>query len=136
MLQADAEGEGSDKDEVRLLHNSMKDHGIHLPPSGRGLRQTPAPTRNRNQQANQNPTFLPDGNEFIRRSKIVPPVCPACPPVIVDKNTLNQECPPCPPCARCPEPSFECQKVPNFSAGPQNNFLPRPVLNDFSTFGM
>ena len=93
-------------------------------------------TRNRNQQQNLNPTFLPDGNEFIRRSKIVPPVCPACPPVIVDKNTLNQKCPPCPPCARCPEPSFECQKVPNFSGGPQNNYLPRPVLSDFSMFGM
>lgn len=109
--------------------------GVFTPPSVLNPAVNIIDTRNRNQQQNQQPS-LPDGNEFIRRSKIVPPVCPACPPVIVDKNTLNQECPPCPPCARCPEPSFECQKVPNFSAGPQNNFLPRPVLNDFSTFGM
>ncbi len=81
---------------------------------------------------------IPSGQEdlYILKSQVVPPVCPACPPVIVDKNTLNQDCPPCPPCARCPEPSFECKKVPNFNLGPQNTFLPRPVLNDFSTFGM
>ena len=81
---------------------------------------------------------IPQGQEdlYILKSQVVPPVCPACPPVIVDKNTLNQDCPPCPPCARCPEPSFECKKVPNFNLGPQNTFLPRPVLNDFSTFGM
>ena len=81
---------------------------------------------------------IPQGQEdlYILKSQVVPPVCPACPPVIVDKNTLNRDCPPCPPCARCPEPSFECKKVPNFNLGPQNTFLPRPVLNDFSTFGM
>lgn len=81
---------------------------------------------------------IPQGQEdlYILKSQVVPPVCPACPPVIVDKNTLNQDCPPCPPCARCPEPSFECKKVPNFNLGPQNTFLPRPVLSDFSTFGM
>lgn len=83
-------------------------------------------------------SHIPQGQEdlYILKSQVVPPVCPACPPVIVDKNTLNQDCPPCPPCARCPEPSFECKKVPNFNLGPQNTFLPRPVLNDFSTFGM
>ena len=81
---------------------------------------------------------IPQGHQdlYILKSQVVPPVCPACPPVIVDKNTLNKDCPPCPPCARCPEPSFECKKVPNFNLGPQNTFLPRPVLNDFSTFGM
>ena len=81
---------------------------------------------------------IPQGQEdlYILKSQVVPPVCPACPPVIVDKNSLSQDCPPCPPCARCPEPSFECKKVPNFNLGPQNTFLPRPVLNNFSTFGM
>jgi hypothetical protein len=44
------------------------------------------------------------------------------------------KCPPCPPCARCPEPSFECKKVPNYSSG-NDQYLPRPVLNDFSEFG-
>jgi hypothetical protein len=80
---------------------------------------------------------IPQGQQdlYILKSQVVPPVCPACPPVIVDKNTLTNECPPCPACARCPEPSFDCKKVPNYSLGPQNSYLPRPVLNDFSTFG-
>ena len=80
---------------------------------------------------------IPHGQEdlYILKSQVVPPVCPACPPVIVDKNSLTKECPPCPPCARCPEPSFDCKKVPNYSLGPENSYLPRPVLNDFSTFG-
>ena len=44
--------------------------------------------------------------------------------------------PPCPPCARCPEPSFDCKKVPNYNIGQQNTYLPRPVLASFSQFGM
>jgi len=72
---------------------------------------------------------------YILKSEIVPPVCPACPNVIVDKALLNKECAPCPPCARCPEPTFDCQKVPNYSLGQGSSYLPRPVLNDFSTFG-
>ena len=49
----------------------------------------------------------------------------------------ESKCPPCPACARCPEPSFDCKKVPNYSIG-QNGSLsvPRPVLADFSQFGM
>jgi hypothetical protein len=45
------------------------------------------------------------------------------------------KCPPCPPCARCPEPAFECKKVPNYSAF-NPNYMPVPVLSGFSTFGM
>jgi hypothetical protein len=41
---------------------------------------------------------------------------------------------PCPPCGRCPEPSFDCKKVPNYSS--TSNVLPIPVLTDFSQFGM
>ena len=41
---------------------------------------------------------------------------------------------PCPPCGRCPEPSFDCKKVPNYSS--TSNVLPVPVLTDFSQFGM
>lgn len=41
---------------------------------------------------------------------------------------------PCPPCGRCPEPSFTCKKVPNYNNVHSQNFLPKPVLNDFSTF--
>lgn len=77
---------------------------------------------------------IPPGQEhlYILKSQIVPPVCPVCPSNIVYKD---KECAPCPACARCPEPSFECKKVPNYNA--QNNeYLPVPVLSNFSGFGM
>lgn len=82
-----------------------------------------------------NKSDIPDGDEdlYVLKSQIVPPVCPACPEV---KACPRQEaCPPCPPCARCPEPSFECKKVPNYSSN-NNDSHPRPVLTDFSQFGM
>jgi hypothetical protein len=76
---------------------------------------------------------------YILKSSVVPPVCPACPAVrcnnASDKNSTPAKCPPCPPCARCPEPSFECKKVPNYSLS-NNNALPRPVLSSFSQFGL
>ncbi len=77
---------------------------------------------------------------YILKSSVVPPVCPACPAVRCNnnnngKNSTPAKCPPCPPCARCPEPSFECKKVPNYSLS-NNNALPRPVLSSFSQFGL
>lgn len=79
---------------------------------------------------------IPAGDEdlYILKSEIVPPVCPACPNVTVCPNN-NTPPPPCPPCARCPEPAFECKKVPNYSSN-NTTYLPRPVLTDFSQFGM
>jgi hypothetical protein len=76
-----------------------------------------------------------DGDEdlYMLKSQMVPPVCPACPTIKACPRT--EKCPPCPPCARCPEPSFECQKVPNYSSN-NNDRLPRPILADFSQFGM
>ena len=51
-------------------------------------------------------------------------------------NCKNEpKCPPCPACARCPEPAFECKKVPNYSRTEDIN-APRPVMADFSQFGM
>ena len=78
---------------------------------------------------------IPAGDEdlYILKSQIVPPVCPACPQQTACPR--QEPCQPCPPCARCPEPSFECKKVPNYSAA-NDQYLPRPVLNDFSSFGM
>jgi hypothetical protein len=78
---------------------------------------------------------VPEGDEdlYMLKSQMVPPVCPACPAIKACPRT--EKCPPCPPCARCPEPSFECQKVPNYSSN-NNDRLPRPVLADFSQFGM
>lgn len=86
---------------------------------------------------------IPAGDEdlYIKKSEVVPPVCPVCPSIT--EAPRDKPCPPCPACERCPEPSFECKKVPNYSAGRGGNgsggvdsFLPRPVLTDFSSFGM
>lgn len=71
---------------------------------------------------------------YILKSEIVPPVCPACPATKCDGGDKTK-CPPCPPCARCPEPAFECKKVPNYNSG-NDDVIPRPVLNSFSQFGM
>lgn len=81
---------------------------------------------------------IPAGEEdlYIRKSEVVPPVCPACPSNVIPRE---KPCPACPPCARCPEPAFECKKVPSYatnSEGMQSSLVPRPVLADFSSFGM
>jgi hypothetical protein len=78
---------------------------------------------------------IPPGQEdmYILKSEIVPPVCPVCPQATACPR--QEKCPPCPACARCPEPAFECKKVPNYSSS-NDNYLPRPVLADFSQFGM
>jgi len=78
---------------------------------------------------------IPTGDEdlYILKSEVIPPVCPACPNVTA--CTSNKTPPPCPPCARCPEPAFDCKKVPNYNSN-STEFLPRPVLADFSQFGM
>jgi hypothetical protein len=78
---------------------------------------------------------IPPGQEdlYILKSEIVPPVCPACPQSSACPR--EEKCPPCPACARCPEPAFECKKVPNYNAM-SDEYLPMPVLNDFSQFGM
>lgn len=83
--------------------------------------------------------MIPEGDEelYILKSQIVPPVCPACPSITnCPEVKSDKKCPPCPPCGRCPEPSFECKKVPNYSALKQNKVVPRAVLSDFSSFGM
>jgi len=104
--------------------------------------------------------MIPPGQEdlYILKSEVVPPVCPACPPQILKcKNDADTDkCPPCPPCGRCPEPAFDCKKVPNYGSGnlganynDQNGAfgrmmgpdgsqlsLPQPVLNEYSTYGM
>jgi hypothetical protein len=75
-------------------------------------------------------------NLYVLKSNIVPPVCPACPASKCNKESSDKsKCPPCPPCARCPEPAFECKKVPNYDRV-NDNSMPHPVLNSFSQFGM
>jgi hypothetical protein len=94
---------------------------------------------------------IPPGDEdlYILKSQIVPPVCPVCPVCSHSKSNTDsngdpnlagsaygdKKCPPCPACARCPESAFECKKVPNYNAI-NNDYLPQPVLSDFSQFGM
>ena len=80
-------------------------------------------------------SMIPPGQEdlYILKSEVVPPVCPACP--TSSACPREEKCPPCPACARCPESNFECKKVPNYNAI-NNTYLPVPVLNDFSTFGV
>ena len=68
-------------------------------------------------------TDIPAGDEdlYILRSEVA--------------SLLNKPAnTPCPPCGRCPEASFTCKKVPNYNNVHSQNFLPKPVLNDFSTF--
>jgi|TARA_R110002074_G_scaffold136000_1_gene280707 hypothetical protein len=78
---------------------------------------------------------IPPGQQdmYILKSEIVPPVCPVCPQATACPR--QEKCQPCPPCARCPEPAFECKKVPNYSSS-NDNYLPRPMIADFSQFGM
>ena len=80
---------------------------------------------------------IPRGQEdlYILKSEVVPPVCPACPTPICPDTFDESKCQPCPPCSRCPEPAFDCKKVPNYKAF-NADYLPVPVLNDFSGFGM
>jgi hypothetical protein len=93
---------------------------------------------------------IPAGEEdlYILKSQVVPPVCPVCPNSSVCPR--DKPCPACPACDRCPEPSMTCKAVPNYSSsnydngmsndGPfggmiNNQYIPVPILNDFSTFG-
>jgi len=80
---------------------------------------------------------IPKGSEdlYILKSEVVPPVCPACPTLPCNMQSEKETCPPCPACARCPQPNFECKKVPNYDALAEE-YIPVPVLNDFSQFGM
>jgi hypothetical protein len=83
-------------------------------------------------------SMIPAGQEdlYILKSEVVPPVCPA--PTVIkvpDASFDVTKCPPCEPCGRCPEPSFDCKKVPNYNSFNPDT-MPIPVLNDFSTFGM
>jgi hypothetical protein len=114
-------------------------------PNGNTVAGTTSPSSNNSQYYNSLPpgipaSQIPSGQEdlYILKSQVVPPVCPACPASNSSSNNdpdSAEKCPPCPPCARCPEPSFECKKVPNYNAI-NNSYLPQPIINSFSSFGM
>jgi len=102
-----------------------------------------------NNSSNQKRWF-PNKDLYALKTSIVTPKCPVCREPIdyylkskygnkkKKKNNYKsaEQCPPCPACARCPEPSFECKKVPNYKSTSSEYMLPVPVLNDFSSFGM
>lgn len=46
-------------------------------------------------------------DNYILKSKIVPPVCPKCPDV--RSCPKEKKCPPCPAPKRCPEVKFDCK---------------------------
>jgi len=57
----------------------------------------------------------------------------------VTTSSCNNNCPvppPCPACERCPEPSFDCKKVPKYESPTTQKVLPQAILTDFSSFGM
>ena len=82
---------------------------------------------------------IPSGQEdlYILKSQVIIPVCPVCPSPIVKcpDSTDVTKCPACPACMRCQESPYECKKVPTYKAFNQD-YMPVPVLSDFSSFGM
>ena len=83
---------------------------------------------------------IPIGHEdlYIRKSQVVPPVCPECPPLLNEETEDDvDKCPPCASCNRCPEPAFMCKEIPSDSSNPSANaYLPRPMLTNFGEFGI
>ena len=96
---------------------------------------------------------VPAGSEdlYMLKTQVIPPGCPVggcgtamsssgniSPAVVPESSNCNRQTPipPCPPCERCPEPSFDCKRVPNYNSAAVSQYLPRPVLADFSQFGM
>ena len=56
-----------------------------------------------------------------------------------NNNSSNGKCRPCKPCGRCPEPNFECKKVPNYDIINMNDPGLLPITGagtGYSTFGM
>lgn len=77
---------------------------------------------------------IPNGQEdlYILKSQALTPICPACPPppkVDCNDKCGKSKCPPCPPCARCPEPQFDCVKVPNYNTTNLDQNLPIPWMS-------
>lgn len=107
-----------------VAHYDVDDHSVKRRVSNRARVEHPG----------SHPRRMRNADKYMLKSEVVPPVCPA------GNGGPGASCPgtkpppPCPPCARCPEPAFDCKKVPNYSSG-NNQYLPKPFLNDFSTFG-
>ena len=94
---------------------------------------------------------VPPGDEdlYMLKSRMVPPSSPAGGNATTNPspnsgsgsgsgscNYAPAPVPPCPPCERCPEPAFDCKRVPKYNSASSSKYLPLPVLADFSQFGM
>jgi hypothetical protein len=122
------------------INRHHDDNGNHVP----GAHESSKETKYKLQQkleTGERKSANDDGvdmSKYILKSEIVPPVCPKCPDSKTCPALARQKpCPSCPPCGRCPEPAFECKKVPNYSAisaSNAGNLLPMPRLNSFAQF--
>ena len=114
------------------------DDGKHIPGAHDSSKGTSKGTKSKLQQQLESSDTDIDMSKYILKSEIVPPVCPKCPDSKTCPALARQKpCPSCPPCGRCPEPAFECKKVPNYSAisaSNAGNLLPMPRLNSFAQF--
>jgi hypothetical protein len=109
------------KPEYSKTDTSTKKDDIKTDTSNTDKSQVPVQNTNNVPKPNYFSSLLGSSNE-----ETVPSTA-SCPPIPPP--------PPCPPCGRCPEPSFDCKKVPNY-ASTNSEYLPSPVLSDFSQFGM
>lgn len=74
-------------------------------------------TPNEIQVALQNPLKVPETLKFNE-----------------EEGKEETKCQPCPPCGRCPEPAFECKKVPTYS--PMHISKVPEALGEYSTYGV
>jgi hypothetical protein len=75
---------------------------------------------------------IPKGDEdlYIKKTEIVPPVCPRCPDLI-QKDIDTTKCPPCPACKRCPAPAeIECKKVLKYNKKSNNDLENAQEINE------
>lgn len=140
------------------LGNYIRDGFTTTKPSDLPDALKPVSTKNTQSSSNvpANTRYDPNLNSGVSASSVGSPVSSMSPSTfplnmpagIPGMNSVNgndqagggggdgqHKCPPCPACARCPEPAFECKKVPNYSRSEDIN-APRPVMADFSQFGM
>lgn len=112
---------------------------INLNVNGENVKVADYTDVNNSEKNNTQPLEI-ENDKYMLKSQVVPPVCPKCPDLVLNAKELQKKmkesCPPCPPCARCPEPSFDCKKVPNYSSSNVGNYLPKPMLADFSNFSI
>jgi hypothetical protein len=75
---------------------------------------------------------IPDGEEdlYIKKTEIVPPVCPRCPDLI-QKDIDESKCPPCPACKRCPAPAeVECKKVFKYDENREEEVINKNIVGN------